>query len=339
VCPHCARVLGGDESVCPGCQTSLEGDAAAMIASLVDVAPAVSRPEVLPGPPSSGGSDPPDAREVAGYDVGRLLGKGGMGAVYLARRRSDGTTVALKVMLARVAVEGRAREAFRREIEITRGLRHPAIVSLLDHGSAGNGFYFAMEYCPGGSLQTILHRYGGSLDMAAVVRIGLQALEGLIHAHGEGIIHRDLKPDNILATDNSARGVKITDFGLAKTFEQVGLSGLTATGTVGGTFTFMPREQLTNFRQMRPLSDVWSMAATLYYLLTRQPPRDFSIHHDPLQVILRGGVVPLRQRDPRIDDGLAEVIDRALADDLTVRYQTAAEFRRELAAVGDRAGL
>lgn len=335
VCPRCARVLHGDEEACPGCRTVLAPDVASMIESLVDMETPVGEPG--PGAPPSPGSDPAAAREVAGYDVGRLLGKGGMGAVYLARRRSDGTAVALKVMLARVAVDGKAREAFQREIEITRTLRHPGIVSLLDHGSAGSGFYFAMEYCPGGSLQSLVARYG-PLETPAVVQIGLQALDGLIHAHAEGFIHRDLKPDNLLAVDTSATRVKITDFGLAKSFQQVGLSGLTATGTVGGTYSFMPREQLTNFRQMRPLSDVWSLAATLYYLLTRQPPRDFSTHADPLQVILRGGVVPLRQRDPRLDDGLAEVLDRALTDDVNARYQTAAEFRRDLARVAQSLG-
>jgi eukaryotic-like serine/threonine-protein kinase len=336
-CPGCDRDMGtpprGSAAVaplCAECTAVLPSDRSELGASievLVDMAP-----------PPSPGSDPPEAREVAGYDVGRLLGKGGMGAVFLARRRLDGATVALKVMRAQAALDDVARESFRREIEITRALRHPAIVALFDHGSAGNAFYFAMEYCAGGSLHAMMSRYGGPFQPAAAVRVGLQVLEGLIHAHAEGFIHRDLKPDNLLATDGAARAVKITDFGLAKSFEQAGLSGLTATGTVGGTYSFMPREQLTNFRQVRPISDVWSLGATLYYLLTGQPPRDFSTHQDPLQVILRGGVVPLRQRDPRLPEGLADVIDRALVDDLRARIPTAAEFRDELARVAGSLG-
>ena len=78
---------------------------------------------------------------------------------------------------------------------------------------------------------------------------------------------------------------------------------MTATGTVAGTFQFMPREQLTSYRQARPTTDVWSMAATIYYLLTGQYARDFAAHSDPLAVILRGGVVPLRQRDPSRSGG------------------------------------
>jgi serine/threonine protein kinase len=92
----------------------------------------------------------------------------------------------------------------------------------------------------------------------------------------------------------------------------------------------MPREQLTSFRVVRPVSDVWSMAATLYFLLTRQYARDFRPGQDPLPVILGGGVVPLRARDPRIPDGVARVVDRALSDDTEVRYPTAAEFREDL---------
>ncbi|HET9314710.1 MAG TPA: protein kinase, partial [Vicinamibacteria bacterium] len=161
------------------------------------------------------------------------------------------------------------------------------------------------------------------LDMA------LQALAGLAHAHARGVVHRDLKPENLLLGGDDAR-VKIADFGLAKSFEQAGWSGLTATGAVAGTLFFMPREQLTSFRVVRPVSDVWSMAATLYFLLTRQYARDFRPGQDPLQVILGGGVVPIRARDPRIPETVARVIDRALADDPEQRYPTAAEFRADL---------
>jgi serine/threonine protein kinase len=92
----------------------------------------------------------------------------------------------------------------------------------------------------------------------------------------------------------------------------------------------MPREQLTNFRVVRPVSDVWSMGATLYFLLTRQYARDFRPGQDPLPVILNGGVVPLRVRDPRIPEALARVVDRALADDPDARYATAREFLDDL---------
>jgi serine/threonine protein kinase len=165
------------------------------------------------------------------------------------------------------------------------------------------------------------------------VALGLAvgALEGLAAAHSAGFVHRDIKPDNLLlAEDGSA---KLADFGLAKSFQQAGLSGMTATGAVAGTFFFMPREQLTNFREVRPVSDVWSMAATLYYLLTAEYVRDFDSKPDPLAVILRGGVVPIRDRDPFLPDDLAAVIDRGLRDDPHLRYPTAGEFVAALRGV------
>jgi serine/threonine protein kinase len=255
-----------------------------------------------------------------------------MGSVYLARRRGeDASPIALKIMLPRVEVDEAAAEIFLREIAVTRSLRHPNIVALLDFGKHEGRFYFALEYCPGGDAETLLQRSGGRLSLPVVVRLATGALSGLAAAHEAGFVHRDIKPDNVLLADNGA--AKLADFGLAKSFQQAGLSGMTATGAVAGTFHFMPREQLTSFRQVRPVSDVWSMAATLYYLVTGEYPRDFGSGADPLAVILRGGVVPIRDRDPALPADLAAVIDQALRDDPERRYPSAREFAAGLFAV------
>jgi serine/threonine protein kinase len=277
------------------------------------------------------GEGPPP--EVPGYRVQRLLGRGGMGSVYLAEREGDARPVALKVMLAQVEVDELSRAAFHREIEITRSLEHPHIVRLLDHGSHGDCFYFAMEYCPGGSVEEVLRTHVTPMPVKTAGRLALLALEALSFAHARGFIHRDIKPENLLLADERARSVKVSDFGLAKSFEHAGLSGMTATGVVGGTFCFMPREQLTNFRQVRPAGDVWSMGATLYYMLTRQYARDFAPGQDPLQAILRGGTVPIRERDATLPRALAAVVDRAVADDLAHRYASASQFQEALASV------
>jgi serine/threonine protein kinase len=273
---------------------------------------------------------PEGAVSVPGYELGRLLGRGGMGAVYLARRHGDATTVALKVLMAQAAVETATREAFLREVDVTRALHHPAIVRLHDHGAAGGTFFFAMEYCAGGSVQAAMLKQGAPWPLGTVAPLALAALDGLAHAHERGFVHRDLKPENLLL---SGAGLKISDFGLAKSFQQAGLSGMTATGTAAGTLSFMPREQLTSYRHVRPASDVWSMAATLYFMLTRQLARDFRPGVDPLQVILKGGTVPLRARDPRLPAPLAAVIDRALDDDVNVRHATAGELREDILRV------
>ncbi len=256
-----------------------------------------------------------------------------MGAVYLARRLGGEPSppVALKVMLPRMVVDEGAQEIFIREIEVTRALRHPNIVGLLDFGKHQGRFYFALEYCAGGSAEQLRRRHGGRVPLPSTLHVAVGALEGLAAAHDAGFVHRDIKPDNVLLGEDGA--ARLADFGLAKSFQQAGLSGMTATGTVAGTFQFMPREQLTSYRQARPTTDVWSMAATIYYLLTGQYARDFAAHSDPLAVILRGGVVPLRQRDPSVPEELAAVIDRALDDEPSRRFPSARELVAALRGV------
>jgi len=282
------------------------------------------RPPAPAVPPSGAECEFAPGARVGPFRIELLLGSGGMGAVYLARRSEQADPVALKVMLPALVLDEAAQEIFLREIGITRSLRHPNIVGLLDFGKHEGRFYFALEYCARGSAEALRRTRGGRLSLALVLRIAAETLEGLAAAHDAGFVHRDLKPDNVLlAEDGTAR---IADFGLAKSFQQSGLSGLTATGAIAGTYYFMPREQLTSFRSVQPVSDVWSMAATLYHLLTGCYARDFPPDKDPLAVILRGGSVPVRHRDPSIPDALAAVLDRALEDDPARRYPTAREF-------------
>lgn len=294
----------------------------------IRVGATVIRVEVA-APPLEAQAPPPEPADVAPgrtvgpYEIQRLLGKGGMGAVYLARHSGSGPEVALKVMLPKMVVDEGVQEIFLREIEVTRALRHPNVVGLLDFGKHEGRFYFALEFCPGGSVEALRRRLGGRVPLPATLRIAVDALEGLAAAHAAGFVHRDLKPDNVLLGETGA--ARLADFGLAKSFQQAGLSGMTATGTVAGTFQFMAREQLTSYREVRPTTDVWSMAATLYFLLTGQYPRDFE-NQDPLAVILRGGVVPLRRRDLSLPEDLAVVIDRALDDEPSRRFPTAREF-------------
>jgi serine/threonine protein kinase len=289
----------------------------------VAVAGATATPPPRPAPSLEGRT----GDLVGDYELGPLLGKGGMGAVYRARRRSDGGDVAVKLLLPRLGAGPDARAHLLREAEVMRRLRHPNIVALLDSGEDGQGFFWAMEYCPRGSVQARV-RLEGPLPLEVAGPLALQATEGLAFAHAAGFVHRDIKPDNLLMGADEA--AKLADFGLAKSFEQAGLSGMTATGASAGTLSFMPREQITSFRQLRPASDVWSMGATLYYMLTRQYTRDFSGRKDPLAVVLAGRIVPLRRRAPHLPAAVAAVVDRAIADDPDRRYPSAAELRDAL---------
>ena len=315
-CSRCSRPLeaASDERagarLCADCEQSAEKDPIAVVRDSLQ---------------ASG------APEVPGYVVGDFLAKGGQGAVYRARRLSDGREVAFKVMLAKVAVDEASRQLFFREIEVTRSLRHPNIVELLDHGSAGVGFYFAMELCRGGSVEAVMRRRRAVYSLAEAGPIVLQALEGLAFAHAQKYVHRDLKPPNILLGTDERGPAKIADFGLAKSFQMAGLSGFSHTGAIGGTLGFMPREQLTNYKYARPMSDVWSMAATLYFMLSGQLPREFS-GQDPIQVILGGVLVPISHWGVTLPPRVAEVLDRALAPKVEDRYPDAGAFRDALAA-------
>lgn len=311
---------GASPMVCAACRAKAEIDPAALLVQML---------ARIPNRRAPAGGDGPG---IPGYEMGPLLGRGGMGAVYRARRLSDGANVAIKVMLSRVAVNEDARKMFRREIDVTCGLRHPNCVELFEHGSVEGAFYFVMEFCPGGSVDVLMRQRGRPLEPAEAVPIMIQALDGLSFAHDHGIVHRDLKPANILLTAATGGVAKVSDFGLAKGFLNAGFSGMTATGSVCGTFEFMAREQVTNFKFVTPVVDVWSMGATLYYMLAGSAPREFQPGQDPLEVVLNVRVTPIRRRLAGLPPLLAEAIDRAVADRTADRFQAAAEFRRALAA-------
>lgn len=270
--------------------------------------------------------------EVRGLEILRKLGQGAMGAVYLARRNRDGRQMALKIMLSRVAVSPAARRGFEREITLTSQLRHSNIVNFIEHGSSGSVFYFVMEFCGGGSVDKLMEEQGGCLTLDTAGPIMMDALDGLTYAHAENVVHRDLKPGNILLSGSASRWkTKVSDFGLAKDFELAGFSGMTMTGGVGGTYGFMPREQVTDFKYAKPPSDVWSLGATFYNMLTGELPREMCRGQDPIEVILDGKVVPIRERDSGIPKSVAEVIDRALDLEVSARYQDAGEMRQAMA--------
>ena len=308
------RRHGSDEPCCKACQSALlSHDLHAILRDAV--APLVTDQKL----------------HLDGYELGEVIGHGAMGCVYRATRNSDRLRVAIKVAGARVKLDELARGRFEREIEIVRSLQHHHIVRLLDHGVQHDTPFFVAEFCDGGSLEDLLTQQGGTLPLEVAAPLLLQSLSGLEYAHSRCVVHRDLKPRNILL--HQYRGgwiAKIADFGLAKCYATAGGSSMTATGSGGGTYPYMPREQLTEFKFARPPSDIWAVAATFYRLLTGYTPRDGPEDEDPLLVILRDDAVPIRKRKPGISALVAEVIDRALQTEIADRYQSAAEMAEAL---------
>ncbi|MGI2908087.1 protein kinase domain-containing protein [Tolypothrix sp. VBCCA 56010] len=282
---------------------------------------------------------------IRGYEIIKLLGKGGFGEVYLAQRNQTGNFIALKVMLPAVAANDWAVQMFMRETENTKALRHTNVVKLIDYGYSENIFFFTMEYCEGGTVADFMQQ-GGKLSVDIAVPIIVQVLDGLEYAHnaeipnvklgnggfgkGRGLVHRDLKPSNIfLGYVNGKITTKIGDYGLAKAFDLAGLSGQTLTGSKAGTPVLMCRQQLLNYKYVQPEVDVWAAAACLYYMLTGAFPRNFTTG-DPFLAVLQNDPVPIRQRDANIPKQLAEVIDLALIEKPEIYFQSAAEFKQAL---------
>jgi serine/threonine-protein kinase len=259
-----------------------------------------------------------------------------MGAVWLAVHEQTGQLVALKVMLPQVAADERAVARFLSEMTEHRRLDHRNVVRLLDCGYARGVFFMALEYCAGGSVADLMRQRGGTLPVDEAVEVTLQALEGLHHGHtalgpGKCLVHRDLKPANVfLAGAGSDRVAKVGDYGLAKAFDEAGLSGTTRTGDVGGTAAFLCRQQVIDFKRAGPEVDVWAAAASLYCMLTAATPRDFPDDRDPWLMVLETDPLPVRRRRPELPARLAEVIDRALGDATGLHFRSARQFRDAL---------
>ncbi|WP_053790449.1 serine/threonine-protein kinase [Streptomyces sp. XY332] len=263
---------------------------------------------------------------IGGWIVEGELGRGGMGVVYVAVSATSGERRALKIIRSNGAdASPEAVALFEREVRIGMQLQHPHIVRLHEVGQEEGLCYLVMELCDAGSLADRVTAEG-PMSAAEALPLFLDVLDGLSYAHAVGgTVHRDIKPQNVLLTGRPAGGqvVKIADFGLAKAYETAGLSGMTRTGTVAGSPAFMPRAQLADYKYAKPHVDVWSTAASLYYVLTGHTPRDFPPGRDPWLTVATSAVVPVVDRGVEIPKRLAAVVDRALSDDPGKGFLTA----------------
>jgi serine/threonine-protein kinase len=288
--------------------------------------PAPSVADTITSPADGGtGSFEYDARAgfptLADYVVESELGRGNMGIVYRARTRADGSTVAIKTILPVVSPTPAAVGRFRREADILRRLSHPNIVEFRDSGVAGGLLYFVMELVPGHNAARIVSRDGPLSPERAAHWVG-QLLDALAHAHDRGFVHRDVKPSNLLVVAGpTGEQVKLSDFGLARTYETSSMSGLTVADSTGGTPAFMPPEQVSDFRGVKPAADQYAAGATLYYLLTGTHvyERCKSVP-ELLKRIAADDPIPLRPGSTVLAGRCGAVIRRALSRDPAARF-------------------
>jgi WD40 repeat protein len=273
-------------------------------------------------------SPPSGEREVPhppGYEVMRELGRGGMGVVYLARQTALNRTVALKMILAGNHAGEDDLARFLGEAEMAAGLRHPNLVQVHECGRYQGLPFFSLEYVAGGSLAERLQ--DGPLPPTQAACVVEQVARAMAHAHDQGVVHRDLKPANVLLEPGGAP--KVTDFGLARRVASG--SGVTATGAVLGTPSYMAPEQAEGKgKQAGPTADVYALGAVLYECLTGRPPFRGPTPLDTLLQVVGNEPVPVRRLQPGVPRDLETICLKCLQKESGKRYATAEALAEDL---------
>ena len=260
------------------------------------------------------------------YRLERELGRGGMGAVYLAEDLKHRRKVAVKVLRGELAAS-MGTDRFLREIEVAARLQHPGILPLHDSGEAGGHVFYIMPYVEGESLRARLARRG-VLPVDEAVRILCELLDALAYAHGKGVIHRDIKPDNIML---SGRHPLILDFGVAKALSDATAPDvLTTTGVALGTASYMPPEQAFGSREVDHRADLYSVGVVGYELLAGRLPFTGTTAQEIVAAQLTRPPEDLRTTRPRIPEPLAYTIMRALERRPEDRWSSAPEMLARL---------
>ncbi|MGJ5826576.1 Stk1 family PASTA domain-containing Ser/Thr kinase [Streptomyces ossamyceticus] len=276
-----------------------------------------------------------EPRRLGGrYELGQVLGRGGMAEVYLAMDTRLGRTVAVKTLRADLARDPTFQARFRREAQSAASLNHPAIVAVYDTGEDyidGVSIpYIVMEYVEGSTLRELLHS-GRKLLPERAMEMTIGILQGLEYAHRNGIVHRDIKPANVMLTRNGQ--VKVMDFGIARAMGDSGMT-MTQTSAVIGTAQYLSPEQAKG-EQVDARSDLYSTGCLLYELLTVRPP---FVGDSPVAVAyqhVREEPQPPSVFDPEITPEMDAIVLRALVKDPDYRYQSADEMRADIEACLD----
>ena len=276
-----------------------------------------------------------EPRRLGGrYELGSVLGRGGMAEVYIAQDTRLGRTVAVKTLRADLARDPSFQARFRREAQSAASLNHPAIVAVYDTGEDyvdGVSIpYIVMEYVDGSTLRELLHS-GRKLLPERTLEMTVGILQALEYSHRAGIVHRDIKPANVMLTRSGQ--VKVMDFGIARAMGDAGMT-MTQTAAVIGTAQYLSPEQAKG-EQVDARSDLYSTGCLLYELLTVRPP---FVGDSPVAVAyqhVREEPQPPSNFDPEITPSMDAIVLKALVKDPDYRYQSADEMRADIEACLD----
>jgi eukaryotic-like serine/threonine-protein kinase len=276
-----------------------------------------------------------EARQLGQYQLKRLLGKGGMGEVYLAEHVLLRRPCAVKLIRPERAGDAATLARFEREVRLTAALTHPNTVQVFDYGHTADGtFYYAMEYLPGLTLEELVKR-DGPLPGPRAIHLLRQVCGALGEAHRVGLIHRDIKPSNVMVCERGGIPdvAKLLDFGLVRA-QVVGAAdgNLTQEGAIPGTPAYMSPEQAAGREDLDGRSDIYSLGAVAYYLLTGRPPFAERSAVQMLAAHLYEAPAPLTTHRPDLPAALQEVVLRCLAKNPAERFADVCALIDELDA-------
>jgi serine/threonine-protein kinase len=264
--------------------------------------------------------------QLGPYRLERILGRGGMGAVYVGLNQETGERAAVKVLNPVLADDASFRERFKSEIETLKKLLHPHIVQLFGYGEQDDYLFYVMELVEGRSLQEELLA-GRRFNWREAARLGIEIAGALKHAHDRGVIHRDLKPANLLLNDQDH--VKLTDFGIAKLYGGI---QLTSDGGVLGTADYMSPEQAEG-KQVTSRCDLYSLGSVLYALLAGRPPFSGKSLPEVIQGLRFERAIPIRRLNPDVPVEFETIIQQLLEKDPQKRIPTAVAVSNRLKAM------
>jgi len=328
ICQQCRQPLpeNAPEGLCPACLAKVAlGSEPAAPGATMDVNPQAEVAE-----PDSTLTIGPEAfvrvRYFGDYELLEEIARGGMGVVWKARQASLNRTIALKMILAGKLASEREVQRFHREAEAAANLQHPNIVAIHEVGEHDGQHYYSMDYVAGRDLGAVV-RESGPLPPTRAAECVQTLAEAVHFAHERGTLHRDLKPQNVLM---DAAGVPhITDFGLAKFVERD--ESLTQTGAAMGSPSYMPPEQAAgHLDQVGPHSDVYSLGAILYELLTGRPPFRAETAVATMRLVMESDPVPPRKLNPDVPPDLETICLKCLEKNPARRYPSARALIQDL---------
>lgn len=284
---------------------------------------------------AAAGAAPLSNKKIGHYELISLLGRGGMGEVYLAHDGRLGRQIALKLLPAEFTQDASRVWRFEQEAHAASALNHPNIVTVYEVGEADGVHFIATEFIEGQTLRQRMET--GPLGFNEVIEIGIQIAGALQAAHEAGVVHRDIKPENLMLRRDGY--VKVLDFGLAKLSESHApafdakvpsqISSLTDSGMVLGTFSHMSPEQARG-QKVDARSDIFSLGVVLYELAAGKAPFEGVNAFEVIAAILERAPLPLSQQRAEVPAELERIISRALEKDRELRHQSASDLRAEL---------